>query len=322
VNRNFFITGGTGLIGRALMRQLLPHVDALKISSVTLLSRDPEKFSQLAPDIAHHKVVQLLKGDLTTITLPTERYTDIIHAAADTNDSVIQDRIAYFWDITSGTKRMLDFAAQCGCNRFLYLSSGAVYGLGQYPETGIPEDWPIAPSLADDKSTYGQAKRASEHLCRLFSQQTGIAIKIARIFAVVGEEMPLDGQYAVGNFIRDALSKTSDTITIKGDGTPIRSFLHVNDVAQWLLKMHASDALHDVFNVGSDVPVSIKQLAEIVSKNSPSRKSIVVAQKEQDYAGRSVYLPDCTHAHTALGVTQTIDLESAIKQIFNRLQSK
>lgn len=303
------------------MRQLLPQVDTLNIASITLLTRDPEKFSRLAPDIALHKVVRLLKGDLTTVTLPTDRYTDIIHGAADTNDSAIQDRIAYFWDITAGTKRMLDFAAQGGCNRFLYLSSGAVYGPGQYPETGIPEDWPIAPSLADEKSTYGQAKRASEHLCRLFSQQTGMAVKIARIFAVIGEEMPLDGQYAIGNFIRDALSKTSDTITIKGNGMPIRSFLHVDDVAQWLLKIHASDTLHDVFNVGSDIPVSIKQLAEIVSRNSPSRKPVVVTQKEQDYAGRSVYLPDCTHARTALGVTQTIDLESAIRQIFSRLQT-
>ncbi|MGZ5780738.1 MAG: NAD-dependent epimerase/dehydratase family protein, partial [Burkholderiaceae bacterium] len=130
-----------------------------------------------------------------------------------------------------------------------------------------------------------------------------------------------DGQYAVGNFIRDALSKTSDTITIKGDGTPIRSFLHVDDVAQWLLKIHASDTSHDVFNVGSDIPVSIKQLAEIVSKNSPSKKLVVVTQKERDYAGRSVYLPDCTHARTALGVTQTIDLESAVQKIFIHLQT-
>ncbi|HEY8099794.1 MAG TPA: NAD(P)-dependent oxidoreductase [Burkholderiaceae bacterium] len=321
MNRNFFITGGTGLIGRALMRQLLPQIEALGISSITLLTRDPEKFSQLAPDIANHKAVRLLKGDLATVVLPTDSYTDIIHGAADTNDSFIQDRIAYFWDITAGTKRILDFAAQCGCNRFLYLSSGAVYGPGQYPETGIPEDWALAPSLADEKSTYGQAKRASEHLCRLYSKQMGMAVKIARIFAVIGEEMPLDGRYAIGNFIHDALSETSDAITIKGDGTPIRSFLHVDDVAQWLLKIHASDTPQDVFNVGSDISVSIKQLAEIVSKNSPSKKPVVVTQKERDYAGRSVYLPDCTHVRTALGVTQTIDLESAVQKIFTRLQT-
>jgi nucleoside-diphosphate-sugar epimerase len=321
VNRKFFITGGTGLIGRALMRQLLPQVEALSIASITLLTRDPEKFSQLAPDIADHKAVRLLKGDLITVALPTDRYTDIIHGAADTNNSIIKDRIAYFWDITAGTKRMLEFAAQSGCNRFLYLSSGAVYGPGKYPQTGIHEDWAIAPSLADEKSSYGQAKRASEHLCRLFSQQTGIVAKIARIFAVVGDEMPLDGQYAIGNFIRDALSKTSDIITINGDGTPIRSYLHVDDVAQWLLKIHANDTSHDVFNVGSEIPVSIKQLAEIISKNSPSKKPVVVTQKERDYAGRSVYLPDCTHARTTLGVTQTIDLEHAVQEILFRLQA-
>jgi dTDP-glucose 4,6-dehydratase len=321
VNRNFFITGGTGLIGRALLRQLLPQGESLGISSITLLSRAPEKFSRQAPDIANHKMVHLLKGDLTSMPLPAGRYTDIIHGAADTSDSLQHDRIDYFWDIVSGTKRMLDFAEQCGCNRLLYLSSGAVYGPGPYPESGIPENWAAAPSLMDEKSTYGHAKRASEHLCMLFSKKARIAVKVARIFAVVGEEMPLDGRYAIGNFVRDALSTTSDAITINGDGTPVRSYLHVDDVARWLLAVHASESQFGAFNVGSELPVSIRQLADIISKHSPSRKPVVVTQKEPDYAGRSVYLPDCSHARAALGVKQTIDLENAIQQLFARLQS-
>jgi nucleoside-diphosphate-sugar epimerase len=321
VSRKFFIAGGTGLIGRALVRQLLQRAQELQIDFITLLSRDPQKFSGIAPDIASNSIIKMLRGDVANGDLPTNQYTDVIHAASDTNDLLVKDRSAYFWDIVSGTKHMLDFAAKSGCSRFLYLSSGAVYGPGNYPEAGIPEDWAIAPSLADEKSTYGQAKRASEHLCLLFSKNTGVATKVARIFAVIGDEMPLDGQYAIGNFVRDALSKTSDTITIKGDGTPVRSFLHVDDVAQWLLKIHAGNTLHDVFNVGSEIPVSIKQLAEIISKNSPSQKTVVVAQKEPDYAGRSIYLPDCAHARIALGVTQTIDLASAVKQIFAKLQT-
>jgi dTDP-glucose 4,6-dehydratase len=319
-SRKFFIAGGTGLIGRAFVRQLLQQVQELQIDSITLLSRDPVNFSGVAPDIAGNNKIRLLRGDLNNDNLPLSQYTDVIHAAADTNDLLVKDRSVYFWNIVSGTKRMLEFAEKSGCSRFLYLSSGAVYGPGNYPQSGIPEDWAIAPSLFDEKSAYGQAKRASEYLCLLFSKRTGVAVKIARIFAVVGEELPLDGQYAIGNFVRDALSSTTDAITIKGDGTPIRSFLHVDDVAQWLLKIHASESAFDTFNVGSEIPVSIKQLADIVSKHSPSHKPVVVTQKQQDYAGRSVYLPDCSHARSVLGVEQTIDLESAIQRLFMRLQ--
>lgn len=321
MRRNIFIAGGTGLIGRALVRQLLLRSQELQIDSITLLSRNPQKFSVVAPDIVSHNIIKILHGDLIADQLPTMQYTDVIHAAADVNDLLVKDRAAYFWDIVSGTKRMLDFAERSNCSRFLYLSSGAVYGPGNYPEAGIPEDWAVAPPLTDEKSAYGQAKRASEHLCMLFSKKTGIAVKVARIFAVVGEEMPLDGQYAIGNFVRDAMSKTSDAIVIKGDGTPVRSFLHVDDVAQWLLRIHASSSLHDVFNVGSEIPVSIRQLAEIISRNSPFPKPVVITQNEPDYAGRSVYLPDCSHARLTLGVQQTIDLENAIQRLFKRLHS-
>lgn len=321
MNRNFFITGGTGFIGRALLRHLLALVDALHIDSITLLTRNPERFTRLAPDIAGHGAVRLLHGDVNHFVLPTGRYTDIIHGASDTNDLLVQDRTTYFWDIVSGTKRMLDFARHCGCSRFLYLSSGAVYGPGDYPESGIPETWPIAPALEDGQSTYGQAKRASEHLCTLLSHSSAAIVHITRIFAVIGEEMPFNGQYALGNFVKDALSEDVDTIMIKGDGTPIRSFLHVDDIAHWLLKIHDSDASHTVFNVGSEQPFSIRELAEFVSHISPKPKPIAITQTESDYRARSMYLPDCSRARIHLGLIQTIDLQTAIERLFAKRQS-
>lgn len=320
MGRRFFITGGTGLIGRALLRELLPNLPSLDISSITLLSRDPDRFAQAAPDIARHAAVRLVAGDVATVAPPESGYTDVIHGATDSGDLGVADRYAYFWSIVSGTKRMLDLASQWQTERFLYLSSGAVYGPGEYPVTGIPESWAIAPALADGDSAYGQAKRASEHLCALWAARSGRSAKVARIFSVVGDEMPLSGQYAMGNFIRDAISPGQEAITIKGDGTPVRSYLHVDDVARWLIRIHDSPAGYDVFNVGSEVKISIRQLAQVVSANARVPKPVVVSRQAADYAARSVYVPDCRHAAETLKLSQSIDLATAVRRVLRTLE--
>jgi dTDP-glucose 4,6-dehydratase len=236
--RKFFITRGTGLIGRALVRALLQQRDALGIEQITLLSRKPERFLSTAPDIANAAGVRLVQGDMSTGDWPQESFTDVIHGATDVNDLLVPDRIAYAWGIAGGTKRTLDYAARAGSERYLYLSSGAVYGPGPYPDAGIPETWSTAPALEAPATAYGQAKRFSEHLCALFAERSAIAIRIARIFSVIGPETPLNGQYALGNFIQEAISLSSTSIHIKGDGTASRSFLHLQVLSYWLIALH------------------------------------------------------------------------------------
>lgn len=319
--RKFFITGGTGLIGRALVRALLRRREVLDIDQLTLLSRNPERFRTIAPDIANAPGIRLIQGDMATGEWPQEPFTDIVHGATEVNDRMVSDRFAYAWSIAEGTKRTLEYAETSGCQRYLYLSSGAVYGPGAYPDTGIPETWSTAPSLESPHTAYGQAKRFSEHLCSLLAERSTIAVRIARIFSVIGPEIPLDGQYALGNFIRQAVSPGTDTIRIKGDGTATRSYLHVDDLARWLIALHEQGPHCCTFNLGSQREITIRGLAEMVSKFSDQKKLVIVEDRISNYAGRSRYFPNCEALRKELGVVETLSLELALDSVFTKARN-
>lgn len=319
--RKFFITGGTGLIGRALVRRLIQQRETLNIEQLTLLTRSPERLRNTAPDIVGAEGVVLLQGDMTSREWPRETFTDIIHGATDVNNLLVGNGLEYAWNIAEGTKRTLDYAEQIGCERYLYLSSGAVYGPGPYPQTGIPENWSTAPVLDSPVTAYGQAKRFSEHLCALAAEDGRVAVRIARIFSVIGPESPIDNQYALGNFIRDALDESVKHIRIKGDGRATRSYLHVDDVAGWLIAMNEHARHGATFNVGSGREVSIVELAHLISSASGTMKEVIVEGAISDYAGRSRYFPNSSAIQCELAVRELITLEQSINELLDRVKS-
>ena len=142
-------------------------------------------------------------------------FSSIIHAATDASARLNEEAPLLMFDtILDGTRHTLEFARHCGAKRFLFTSSGAVYGRQPQRMTHMPEDYSGAPDPMDLRSAYGEGKRAAETLSVLYAKQFGIEAKIARCFAFVGPYLPLDTHFAVGNFIRDAM--IGGPILVKG----------------------------------------------------------------------------------------------------------
>jgi dTDP-glucose 4,6-dehydratase len=206
---------------------------------------------------------------------------------------------------------MLDFALAVGAKRFVLTSSGGVYGPQPYGMERIPEGYHGMPDSLRPANAYSVAKRAAEHLCALYQDKHGLECVIARCFAFVGTDLPLNIHFAIGNFIRDALYR--DSITVAGDGTAVRSYLDQRDLAHWLLTLLDKGQSGRAYNVGSDQAITIANLADQVSELLSPGKPVYILGKAAFSGARSRYVPDISRARVELGLDVTIPLGEAIR---------
>ncbi len=308
---NILMTGATGTIGKWILEAIL-HANlrfGLNIS-VTVLSRDPQKAKGLVSNLQSSQHIKYIKGDIKNLQLPSYQVSYVIHGAAPTSDQAENlDQIEIFNAIVSGTKNLLEMTKTADTPRFLFLSSGAVYG--PQPNDVLLEDESqmTAPDTTDPSYVYGEAKRAAEMLCSVYSSEFGIQPTIARIFAVVGPGMPLNKHFAIGNFISDYLCGRK--IEILGTGKPIRSYLYLADVAYWLLKLLIDGAVGSAYNVGSEHALSLLDLAELVNTTLDVRGVVARGQAEKGpNPGR--YVPSTAKARDELGLRESFTLQESI----------
>ena len=309
-----FVTGGTGFFGHWLLESILHANQELSLQvRITVLTRSSSLFRLKAPHIAQNSAVTLLEGNIRSFPFPGELHTHILHAATDSTGAQA-DTPAYQLaeSILDGTRRVLQFARIAGTQRLLYVSSGAVYGRGITDVTHIPETYPGAPDPLLLQSSYDEAKRMAEHICVAYSANTSLECTIARCFAFVGPHLPLDQHFAIGNFIRDVLA--ARPIHIKGDGTPLRSFLYMSDLAAWLWTLLLRGERDRAYNVGSDQAVSIGDLARTVARTLRPELPVKIDGTPDPAVRPATYVPDITRAAKAFGLGVTVPLAEAIRK--------
>lgn len=311
-----FLTGGTGFFGKALHRHCLSlaGLDLKDIKEITVLSRDPEQFLAECPEFSGHPSITFLKGDIQQRdSLPWgHNFTHVLHAATESTIGPSLTPLQRYDQIVDGTRNILDLAVATGARRFLLTSSGAVYGTQPSELAAIPEAWSGSPPLAEPSTAYGQAKRAAEHLCALVGEQHGLETVVARCFAFVGPDLPLNVHFAIGNFIRDAL--TADAITVAGDGSPLRTYLDQSDLAHWLFTLLELGRPGQAYNVGSDEVISIADLAHLVRDILAPDKPVHILGQPDPGAARNRYVPDISKSRQQLGLSVTIPLAEAIRR--------
>lgn len=307
-----FITGGTGFFGSWLLESMLWANDRMRLGlRATVLTRDPARFQSKAPHLATDPAIDLLVGDMGSFSFPREGIDFVIHAATETVGA--PGTFDPLWKLeadVSGTRRVLAMAREHGARRMLLTSSGAVYGQQPSEMEQVPEDYAGAPDPTDPGSAYGEAKRVCELACAA-SGKGGPETVIARCFAFVGPHLPLDSNYAIGNFIRDALS--GGPIVVAGNGTAFRSYLYAADLAVWLWRLLFEGAPGRAYNVGSDAALTIEQLARLVARTvSPSAEVRVLGKKDGRPPQR--YVPAIERARTEIGLAPLVQLPDAIER--------
>jgi len=311
------VTGGTGFFGKWLVSSFIEANCALRLcATMVLLTRDSERFRQQNPEFAANPAISLCQGDVRRSELPNGEFSHIIHGASGSGNQPLE----MFDTIVEGSRRALQFAARSGAKRLLFLSSGAVYGTQPAAITHIPETYTGGPDPLLPSSEYGEAKRVAEHLCSLLSRANGFEATVARCFTFCGPHLPMNSNFAVGNFIGDALE--GRPIRIQGDGTTYRSYLYAADLAVWLWALLVRGQNQRAYNVGSDEDLTIAALAETVAEVANSQRAIQIAHEPTPGAAPLRYVPSVDRARAELGLEPRIKLKEGVMRTLDWLRSE
>jgi dTDP-glucose 4,6-dehydratase len=251
-------------------------------------------------------------GEPAAFEFPAGRFDYLIDFATPSAAEVMQSGIqpdgaggtSIVERCLQGCANLIRFAKAAGVRRVLYASSGAVYGRQPGNVERLTEDFAADAATV---SPYGRLKQRSEALLL----GSGLDVVIARGFAFIGPYLPLTDKFAVGSFIRDGLSGRS--ICITGDGTPQRSYLYAADLAIWLPTLLIRGKAARSYNVGSDVAVTLANLADLVRRSCESQFVVEIAYA-RDGLETERYVPSIERAQVELDLTPLIPLGPALQR--------
>lgn len=206
-----------------------------------------------------------------------------------------------------GTTNMLGLAKRVKA-RILQASTSEVYGNPiEHPqkETYWGNVNPIG-----IRSCYDEGKRVAETLCFDYHRNHKVDIRVIRIFNTYGPRMLPDDGRVVSNFVVQALA--GKDITVYGYGSQTRSFCYVDDLVDGIIKMMNTQDFNGPVNLGNDGEFTVKELAELVLKETGSSSKIIYKTLPQDDPARRK--PDLTLARQKLGYEPKVPLLEGIRK--------
>ena len=256
MGNRYFITGGTGLIGKSLVRKLSEEGENL-----TLLVRDREKALSLFGDLLG---VELLVGDLANFEEPAGDYDYIIHGAADTSSRHFVERPAeIITGALEGTEKMLELARKKQVKAFVFLSSMEVYGTPSTDER-IGELHSTDLDTMSVRSSYPESKRMCENLCAAYYSQYQVPAKVIRMTQTFGKGVNYDDSRVFAEFARCVIEKRD--IVLHSRGETKRSYLAVSDAVEAILTVLKSGNPGEAYNAANESTYcSILEMANLAA---------------------------------------------------------
>ncbi|WP_324734874.1 NAD-dependent epimerase/dehydratase family protein [Thermococcus sp. SY098] len=253
------VTGGAGFIGSHLVDRLMEQgyevrvVDNLSAGSLNNIKQwlDHERF-------------EFLKGDLRSKEVAKKAVRDVevvFHLAANPEVRIGAQSPGLLYETNVLiTYNLLDAMRGEEVQYLVFTSSSTVYGDAKVIPT--PEDYaPLEPI-----SVYGGAKLAAEALISGYAHTFDIKSLVFRLANIIGER---SNHGVIYDFI-NKLKANPNRLEILGDGTQKKSYLHVSDTVEGMLflfeKFKEENKTYDVYNLGSEDWITVKEIAEIVSE--------------------------------------------------------
>ncbi|MCC6322444.1 MAG: GDP-mannose 4,6-dehydratase [Phycisphaerales bacterium] len=323
--RRVLITGGAGFIGSHLTDLLLSRGDEVTIVdnlSTGRLGNIPA---------ATRARVRFIEAELSSALAafgPGELFDEIYHLAAAVGVRlVVDDPIGCIETNIIGTAHLLRFALRHGPGGgpapTLVASSSEVYGKSEKVPFSEDDDVVYGPTTRS-RWSYATSKAVDEYLALAHHTTHRLPVVVTRFFNTVGPRQVGAYGMVLPNFVAAAIEDRP--IPIYGDGLQVRCLCDVRDVVDALPRLMGSAACHGrVFNVGSDRPLTIDQLADrvIAVLGSSSTKQFIpydtaYAAGFEDLRRR---VPDLSRIRAAIGFAPRIDLDQTIRDIAGAMRA-
>ena len=256
------VTGGCGYKGHVLIPKLLNQ-------GHKVICFDIQWFGNF---FDYHENLTVVKGDVRNIEeIPFDGIECIIHLASIANDPCGDLNPKLTWEVSAlATMQIADKAKRLGVKRFIYASSGSVYGIKD--EEQVTEDLELKPI-----SEYNKTKMVAERV--LLSYQDDMVVQIIRPATVCGYSARMRLDVSVNLLTMHALSKGK--ITVFG-GEQIRPNIHIDDLTDLYIHLIDHPEITGVYNAGFE-NISILEIAELVTKHLPVEIEITASNDPRSY---------------------------------------
>ncbi len=280
MNETILITGGAGFIGSHLAERLL--AEGYSVVAIDDLSTGSEENFSAVRTHPRLRFIRSRVSECAELPALAQSASAIYHLAATVGvDLVIQQPIATLRNNLAETEALLEAASPARVP-VLIASTSEVYGKSNQPGFAETDDLLIGPSNLG-RWRYACSKLADEFLAFAYWEEQKLPITITRLFNTVGPRQT--GRYGmvVPRFIEAALR--GQPLQVYGPGTQTRCFGYVADTVEALMRLRTCpQARGEIFNIGSNEEVSIRQLAERVRQLLGSNSPIVSVPYEKAYA--------------------------------------
>ncbi|MGE0608793.1 MAG: NAD-dependent epimerase/dehydratase family protein [Pirellulales bacterium] len=314
------ITGGAGFIGSHLAEALVQrglHVTALDDES----TGSARNLAGLAGN-SRFEFVRGTAADEELIGRLAAQADEVYHLAAAVGVQLIaKDPIRTIETNVYPTELLLQTLHkrhQAGHQVKLFLASTSeVYGKNPKPTWTEEDDLVYGPTTRP-RWAYGASKAIDEFLALGYARQHGLPVVIGRFFNVVGPRQTGAYGMVVPRFVEAALA--GQPLIVHDDGRQVRCFAHVADVVRAVLALMDTQAAQGlIFNIGSDQPVSILQLAERVAATVEPRPKIAFQSYAEayspDFEDIRSRVPDLTRLRTTIDYQPAYNLERIIAEL-------
>jgi UDP-glucose 4-epimerase len=295
------VTGGAGFIGSHVAQHCLNAGH-----QVVVLDDLSGGFRDHVPEGAIFVEGTITDVDLLARLFDQHQFDYVYHLAAYAAEGLSHfiRRFNYTNNVV-GSINLINESVKHEVKCFVFTSSIAVYGAGQVPmtETMVPQP----------EDPYGIAKYAVELDLRAAHEMFGLNSVVFRPHNVYGEHQNIGDRYrnVIGIFMNQIMN--GQPLSVFGDGTQTRAFSFIDDVAPHIARsVDVPAAYNQVINIGADVPYSVNQLAEVVSRALGVTPNVTHLQARNEVAHA---YSSHEKARKIFGDTKAVTLEDGIQRM-------